>query len=69
MFLFTEEDQKKLDEWLTVHNKECHYADPTKRGAIGGSLTYKFTPTSIGLITKVKCVCGAEVDLTDYKSW
>lgn len=37
-------------------------------GAIGGDLTYSFTPTSIGTIIKVES-CGHELDLTDYESW
>lgn len=69
MFLFTEEDREKLNSWLATHNKECRYADPCKTGAIGGRLTYLFTPTSLGLITKVRCACGKTVDLTDYESW
>ena len=69
MFPFIKEDQKKLEKWLAAHDEECRYADPKKRGAIGETLIYKFTPTSIGLITKVCCTCGAEIDLTDYKSW
>jgi hypothetical protein len=39
-------------------------------GAIGGSVTYMFTPTSIGLVTKVKYGLTDEIiDLTDYDSW
>jgi hypothetical protein len=42
-------------------------------GAIGGSLTYEFTPTSLGLITKV-IFCQdtpneATLDLTEYGDW
>lgn len=41
-------------------------------GAIGGHLTYSFTRTSLGTITKVICNAGpweAVLDLTDYKEW
>lgn len=39
-------------------------------GVIGGGLTYKFTPTSLGIIVKVQeAVTGEEIDLTDYDSW
>lgn len=41
-------------------------------GAIGGGLSYHFTPTSIGLITKITYGSGEhqhELDLTDYDSW
>lgn len=38
-------------------------------GAIGGSLTYNFTPTSLGTVLKVRHASGAELDMTDYGSW
>ena len=38
-------------------------------GAIGGSFTYSFTPTTIGTAVVVKCVCGAELNATDYEAW
>lgn len=42
-------------------------------GAIGGGLTYEFTPTSLGTVTKVHHpTVNGEVktlDVTDYDSW
>lgn len=39
-------------------------------GAVGGELTYSFTPTTIGLIIKVRhAMTGAEIDLTDWDGW
>ena len=38
-------------------------------GAIGGGLTYEFSPTSLGLVTKVRYHGGYELDLTDYEDW
>jgi hypothetical protein len=39
-------------------------------GAVGGHLTYCFTPNSIGLSLVVKhSGTGAEIDLTDYDAW
>ena len=43
-FPITDEEQKKIDEWLVNHR---HYG-----GAIGGSHTYEFSPTSIGTFGK-----------------
>lgn len=37
-------------------------------GAIGGGVTYEFTPTSIGVVMKVK-YAEFELDLTDYATW
>ena len=36
---------------------------------IGGRWTYCFTPTSVGTSCILKCSCGFEKDVTDYKSW
>ena len=39
-------------------------------GAVGGSLTYSFTPTSVGTVVKVRHAGTKEIfDLTDYASW
>ena len=58
----------KLTKW--IHGHKCEYTKhPEKLGAIGGGFTYTFTPTSIGVIVKIKCYCGAGCDLTDYDSW
>lgn len=38
-------------------------------GAIGGELTFTFTPTSLGDVFKVKHYSGLELNLTDYDSW
>ncbi len=58
------EKLKELGDWRTDHNctLESH-------GAIGGRITYSFTPTGLGLVTKAECACGAELDLSDYDSW
>ena len=37
-------------------------------GAIGGSMTYSFTPTGLGIIVKVECF-GQTLDLTEYDCW
>lgn len=37
-------------------------------GAIGGGLTYSFTPNSIAMVIKVKYK-DFELDLSDYESW
>ena len=39
-------------------------------GASGGCLTYSFTPTSLGMVTKVThALTGETLDLTDYEDW
>ena len=64
-FGFTERQYIKFKEWNNIHKCELkNYS-----GAIGGRLTYSFTPTGLGLVTKVKCACGEFIDLTGYESW
>jgi len=39
-------------------------------GAIGGSVTFSFTPTTIGTVAKVKeSITGEELVLTDFSDW
>ena len=38
-------------------------------GAVGGAYTFCFTHTGIGIIEKVKCADGTELDLTDWDNW
>lgn len=75
-FLFEPFEQQTLNEWLTEHNKTCSMRwneDGTPiqfpGGAAGGTLTYKFTPTGIGMALYVECSCKEIVNLTDYDSW
>jgi hypothetical protein len=64
-FELPEEKLEEFEKWRKEH--ECPYAN--NQGAIGGRLTYNFTPTSLGVICKVKCACGKEFDATDYEDW
>jgi hypothetical protein len=38
-------------------------------GAIGGGITYEFTPTSLGEVVKVRYGSEDVLDLTDYDEW
>ncbi len=57
----------ELNAWIKEHNKTCEYYK--NQGAIGGRLTYTFTPTGLGMIRKVKCTCGEEKDVSNYEDW
>ena len=66
----------KQKETITESNNWHHvYASSWDQGyayggAIGGFLTYSFTPTSIGLVTKVTHAITKEtIDLSDYEDW
>lgn len=77
-FELTDDEVAKVKTWELVQDAEWvrqkRLKDPlggseAYYGAIGGSLTYSFTPTSIGMIVKVKHPLGTELDLSDYDSW
>ena len=77
-FTVSEEDRKKVTAWLAKHREEKHadmfrdMGDGKKifyTGAIGGGLTYEYTPTSLGTVFKATCHCGEALDLSDYDSW
>ena len=39
-------------------------------GAIGGGITFSFTPTSLGIICMAKeAITGEEIDLSEYENW
>ena len=66
-----EQTIKKLLNWLEQHDcKLLKNPDGSfKIGAIGGRFTYSFTPTSLGVVIKVKCACEQEIDVTFYEDW
>ena len=70
MFNLTDKDYKKINEWREKHDKKCKLY--MNDGAIGGRISYIFTPTSLGVICTVECACKSEdskIDLTDYENW
>lgn len=68
-FSLDQDEAKKFEDWKRKHDKSCRYAKRGSCGAIGGRFDYCFAPTSLGIVVKVQCACGSEVDLTDYQSW
>jgi hypothetical protein len=64
MFWVDEDQLKKLNDFASNHKCPMRY-----HGAIGGALTYSFAPTTLGVVVKVTCACGAEVDVSDYEGW
>ena len=55
---------------VTEFEADCWARGVPYGGAIGGALTYEFTPTGLGVVTKVRFSGYDEVlDLTEYDSW
>lgn len=63
-FVLDDSEMKQVYEWSYNHN--CTVTDV---GAIGGRLTYQFTPTGLGDIQEVICACGEELNLTNFEDW
>ena len=61
-FPISKEESEKINDWINKHEKEKHPRRPKmsypRGGAIGGSYSYHFVPTSIGIFGTVKCTCG-----------
>ncbi len=76
MFNLNKEQLKKLDRWnkdqenIVRQTQKLKPNEDPYYGAIGGQLTYSFTPTSLGVIEKIHhCVTKNELDLTEYDLW
>ncbi len=62
-FRITDEQGEKLMKWLDSKGQ-------VYTGAMGGRYTYSFSPTSLGIVVKVKDeVLKDEIDLSDYQDW
>lgn len=45
----------------------CAREHPT---TIGGSISYIFTPTGVGVGVEIQCnICKTKIDITDYDNW
>lgn len=79
--VLNQNQREKLELWVDEQNAkvlaEQQQKYPTQKrprfGAIGGSLTWTRTPTSLGTVVTVIFCKGttweAELDLTDYSEW
>ena len=62
--------ESEYEEWKTKHDKHCKLRG--KDGAIGGRISFKFIPTSLGCIVRIKCACNSsdsELDLSHSEDW
>jgi len=66
MFDLDKKELKKFHKWDAEHEKTCEILNSSTNAAIGGRITYCFTPTSLGTVIKVTCACGESHDCTEY---
>ena len=62
-FPISEEEQATIEKWKIEHDENVHgyITDAMKmkaEGCCGGRYTYKFIPTTLGVIGKIYCHCG-----------
>ena len=67
IFKIDKKQTEKLNIWFNIHKQSCEYFK--NPGAIGGLLSFIFTPNGIGEALEVKCICGEQIDLTDMDNW
>jgi len=68
VFVINGDQKEKFNEFVKTH--KCKYtSNPLNAGAISSNFGFFFRPTSLGMVTKVKCNCGAEEDITDAENW
>lgn len=67
-FIMSDDEVAEFHKWNDDHIKICSLNDgPTP--AIGGALTYSFTPTGLGLVVEISCACGEKINVTNYDLW
>lgn len=70
MFKLDPDEVARYKAWETEHIKNNHGGDhPDGMTAIGGAITFTFTPTGLGVIKHVKCACGESICLTNFENW
>ena len=61
-FEITEEEMRTIKEWQQTHEQQYNDEDSLFANVIGEEYHYIFTPTTLGVIGKVRCQCGAEFE-------
>jgi hypothetical protein len=62
--------QYQREDAMHEYNILTNGGEDIYTGAIGGRFTYSFTPTSLGVVVKVRdAITGLEEDLTNYDHW
>jgi hypothetical protein len=63
------EQIEEANAWREQHEKDKHAGKTPYAGAIGGAYGWKFIGTGLGEIAIFYCMCGEEVNVTDFDNW
>ena len=73
MFKLEPEQLEEISKWMEAQDAAVaakQGKDHPYYGCSGGSYTYHFTPTTLGLVVKVtNNLTKEEIDVTDYHMW
>lgn len=69
MFGLYKEQREEARAWAEKHIMEKHNGQVPYAGAIGGAFGWKFIGTGLGEIAIYYCICGEEVNVTDFDNW
>lgn len=65
IFEIPKHQEQKVHNWIINH--KCKKKN--KPTAIGGRYSFVFTPTGIGIFSKVQCICGKEYIIEDGENF
>lgn len=68
-FRLTPKQNVQIKEWDADHENSLGQKCVEPDTAIGGRTTFSFTPTSIGVVVRIRCACGWTIDVSDYEDW
>jgi len=74
MFELNEKQKTEIEVWRKSHKCKLRSSDHGIKneiyvGAIGGAITFCFTPTGLGDCVEAQCACGEKINVTDYEEW
>ena len=69
VFIMSEIESLEAENHIKEHNKDCVIYNGGVHAAIGGRISYFFTPTGLGMACGVQCACGWSKECTDVSDW
>ena len=68
-FEMDEQESERATKYIKEHDKTCKIKNSNVQPAIGGRITYTFTPTGLGMACGVMCDCGWSKECTNVDHW